>query len=96
MFALRVVEHFYVIEDILTCLIARLIDPAADALAVKQVEETLGNRIVIAVPMGDQTMFQIMLTKESGPVDAGILGTLIRMSQPSISMLSLLDGHQQF
>ncbi len=40
-------------------------------------------------------MFKIVLTKESGPVDAGILGTLIRMDQHPVLWLSPPDGHQQ-
>ena len=49
MFAFRVIEHFDVVEDVLSGLFPRLVSSAADALAFEQVEEAFGDRIVMAV-----------------------------------------------
>jgi hypothetical protein len=53
MAALRVVEHFDVIEHVRACLSARVVDLAANALALEQLEETLGHGAIVAVGAGD-------------------------------------------
>ena len=49
MFSFRVVEHFDVVEHILPCFCAGFIEPSAYPLPFEQVEEALGNGIVIGL-----------------------------------------------
>lgn len=46
---LEVVEHLDVVEDIGSGVIEGLVDLAADAFALEQLEETLGHAVVVAV-----------------------------------------------
>ena len=45
MFAFRVIEHFDVVEDVLSGLLAGYVCATLDAFTFEQVEEALGNRI---------------------------------------------------
>lgn len=49
MAALRVVEHFEVVEHVRACLSARGVDLAEDSLALEQPEETPGDCAFVAV-----------------------------------------------
>ena len=45
----RVVEHFDVIEDVLTCQFSGTVDFAFNAFAFKQLEKAFSNGIVVTV-----------------------------------------------
>jgi hypothetical protein len=49
MFALRVIEHLDVVEDILPRVISGFISSASYTFALQEVEEAFGNCIVMAV-----------------------------------------------
>ena len=76
MLALRVVEHLDVVEHILPGFGPGLVGPAPDPFALEQVEEALGNGIVVAVPAPAHRMFQIVGLQERGPIPAGELRAL--------------------
>ena len=50
-----------------------------NSLALQQLEEALGNRIVVAVSSSAHTPFQAMFPQETLPVVTGVLATLVRM-----------------
>ena len=70
MFALRVIEHLDVVEDVLPCFISGSVGSASDAFALQEVEEAFGNSVVVAVSPSAHAMFEIVLLQECGPVDA--------------------------
>ena len=71
MFAFRIVEHLDVVEYILSGVGSCLAGSASYPLSLEQVEEVLGNGIVVTVPTSAQRVFQIMLLQERCPVNAG-------------------------
>ena len=77
MFALRVVEHLYVIEHVLPCVFAGPVGSAPDPLALEQVEEALGNGVVMTVAAADHRMLKIVGAQERSPIHAGELTALI-------------------
>jgi hypothetical protein len=64
MFALRVVEHLDVVEDILSRVISSFVSSAPDAFAFPEVEEAFGNSIVMAVSSAADALFKIVLLQE--------------------------------
>lgn len=59
MLALRVAEHLDVVEHVLPCLLASSVGPTPDPLALEQVEEALGNRIVVVDPAAAHRVLQM-------------------------------------
>ena len=76
MLALRVIEHLDVIEHILPGFLAGSIGPPSDPFTLEQVEEALGDGIVVTVPSAAHGMLKIVGPQEGGPVDAGELTAL--------------------
>ena len=71
MFALRIVEHLDVVEHILSGVGSYLVGSASYPLSLEQVEEALGNGIVVTVPVPAYRVFQIVMLQERCPVHAG-------------------------
>ena len=53
-------EHFNVVEDMLSGLLEGLVSAATDPFSLEQVEEAFGNRIVVAVNASAHRMFNAM------------------------------------
>jgi hypothetical protein len=70
MFALRIVEHLDVIEDVLPCFVSDYVGSAPHTFALKEVEEALGDSVVMAVSPAAHALFEIVLLHECSPVDA--------------------------
>ncbi len=70
MLALRVVEHLDIIEDVLSCVVSGFVGSASDAFALQEVEEALGDRVVVTVSPAAHAVFEIVLFQECSPVDA--------------------------
>lgn len=70
MFALRVVEHLNVIEDVLPCFTSGFVGFASDTFSLQEIEEALGDGIVVTVASAAHRVFEIVLLQECGPVDA--------------------------
>ena len=49
MFAFRVIEHLDVVEDVLSGLFTGFVKPSSDPFTLEQVEEALGDRIVVTI-----------------------------------------------
>lgn len=81
MLAPAIVEYLDVIEHIIPCLFARPIGFAADPLALKQIEEALCHRVVVAVPASAHRVLKIAVLQKGSPIHAGELGALIRVDQ---------------
>lgn len=64
MFALRVVEHLDVVEDILTRIDSGFVCYAPDTLAPQEVEEAFRNSIVMTVSAAAHAVFEIVLLQE--------------------------------
>ncbi len=64
MLALWIVKHRGAVEHILSCFVSGFVCFTAYAFAFQQVEEALGNSIVVAVPPAAQAVFQIVLLQE--------------------------------
>ena len=73
MFALRIVEHLDVVEHILSGVGSCLVGSASYSLSLEQVEEALGNGIVVTVPVPAYRVFQIVMLQERCPVYTGEL-----------------------
>ena len=71
MFALRILEHLDVVEHILSGVGSCLVGSASYPLSLEQVEEALGNGIVVTVPVPAYRVFQIVMLQERCPVHAG-------------------------
>lgn len=76
MFTLRIIEHLDVIEHVLPRFLAGSIGSPSDPLALEQVEEALGDGIVMAVPSAAHGVLKIVGPQEGCPVDAGELAAL--------------------
>lgn len=63
-FALRVVEHFDVVEHVLASFIARTVDPSTYSLSLQKIEKALGHRIVMAVAASAHRVNQIVVLEE--------------------------------
>ncbi len=61
MFSLWVIEHLNVGEYILPRVVSGFVGFAPDGFALQEVEETLGNRVVMAVPSAAHAVFEIVL-----------------------------------
>lgn len=72
MFAFRVIEHFDVVEDVLSGLLAGFICSTPDAFPFEQVEEALSDRIVMAIPAPAHRVFDIVGPQKRRPVPAGV------------------------
>jgi hypothetical protein len=64
MIALRVVEHLDVVEGVSPCLISGFVDFASDAFAFQEVEEALGDGVVVTVSAATHAVFKIVLLQE--------------------------------
>lgn len=64
MFALRVVEHLNVVEGVSLCFISGFVDFASDAFAFQDVEEALGDGVVVKVSAAVHAVFKIVLLQE--------------------------------
>lgn len=95
MLPLRIVEHLDVIEHILSCVFACPVGPAPDPFAFEQIEEALGDCVVMTVAAAAHGMLKIVSTQECGQFHAGELTALIRMDQHLVLRLSSPDGHHQ-
>ena len=76
-----VIEHLDVVEDICPCLIARRIDPSANALSLEQLEEALCDCVVMAVVAPAHAAHHVVIAQEALPVMACELGEFNRSSQ---------------
>ena len=81
MFALRIAEHLDVVEHILSGVGSCLVVSASYPLSLEQVEEALGNGIVVTVPAPAHRVFQIVMLQERCPVHIGELRTLIGVNE---------------
>ena len=77
---LWVVEHLDVVEDIGLRIGSRGVGLAAHALALEQLEEALGHRVVVAVATSAHAADQVVLAQEGLPLVAGELSALIGMN----------------
>ena len=73
MFAFRVIEHFDVVEDVLSGVLTGFVKATPDAFAFEQVEEAFCDSVVMAVSTPTHRMFKVMSSQERGPVTAGVL-----------------------
>ena len=72
-----VIEHLDIIEHVLARLGPGPIDFPTDALALEQVEEALGHRVVMAVAASAHRRLKIVVLQERGPFHAGELRPLV-------------------
>ena len=81
MSSLRVVEHLDVVEDVRTCFVVVDVDAPLDAFAFEQLEEALGNGVVVTVTATTHAADDLVCLQEGLPVFAGELAALIRVQQ---------------
>ena len=87
--------HFLLpFEHIASCFRAGFIDLIPYPFSLEQVEEALRDRVVMAVPMTAQGVFQIVRFEERHPIHAGDLGTLVGMHQYLVLWLSAPHRHE--
>ena len=77
--AFRVVEHFDVVEHVLPCFCTRSVCSPSDPFALKQVEEALGNGVVVTISAPAFAGFEIALALECLPLTVGEPRSLIGM-----------------
>jgi hypothetical protein len=77
MLVLRIVEHLDVVGDVLPCLISGFVGSESDAFALQEIEEALGDGIVMAVAPAAHAVFKTVLFQECRPVDAGEPSALV-------------------
>lgn len=72
MLALRVIEHLDVIEHLLPGFFAGSIVSPPDPFALEQVEEALGDSIVVTVSATAHRVLKIVGAQEGDPVDVDL------------------------
>ncbi len=77
MFAFRVIEHLDVVEDVLSGLFTGFVKPSSDPFMLEQVEEALGDRIVVTISAPAHRMFKVVSPQKCRPVPTGILRALV-------------------
>ena len=75
--ALGVVKHLDVVEDIAAGQVSGLIDLAPDPLALEQLEEALGHRVVVAIAPPAHAALAVIGLQEVLPVMAAELAALV-------------------
>ena len=93
MFVLRIAEHLDVVEHILSCVGLCLVGSASYLLSLEQVEEALGNGIVVTVPAPAHRVFQVVMLQKRCPVHAGELGPLVGVNEHLALRLPAPRGH---
>jgi len=69
-FAFWIAEHFDLVEDVLPRIRSCFVYSTPDAISLEQVEKAFSNSIVMADSSPAHAVFQIVLTKECGPINA--------------------------
>ena len=85
----RVVEQLDVIEDIRPAFIVRGVDPTLDALPLEQLEEALGDGVVVAIAATAHAADDAVSREEGLPLMAGELAALIGMKDQAWRRLAL-------
>ena len=80
MIASRIVEPLYVIEYLRSGVIPCFVYLPLHSVFLKQREEGLGNRVVVAVSSPTHACFQVVILKEYTPVAGRVLHALIRVN----------------
>ena len=94
-FALRIVEHLNVFEHVLSGIVPSGVGFPSDPLTFQQLEETLGDSVVMTIAATAHAGVQIVLLKEHLPLTTGELAALIRMDRDRVLRLSPPYRHQQ-
>ena len=95
MLAFCVVEHFDVVEHVLSGIVAGVLGPTPDPFALQQLEEAFGDGIVVTVSASAHAGFQIVLAEECLRFAAVELGTLIGMHGDPTLGLASPHGYEQ-
>ena len=85
-----VVEHLDVVEHVAACGLAIDVDSATDALTLEELEEALGDGVVVAVTAAAHAGLEIVFLQEGLPVVAGQLAAVDALYVSS-SKLRLTD-----
>lgn len=83
----RVVKHFDVVKHIGPSVFPSCVRFALDSFALKQLEKTLGDGVIVAVPTPTHALLQIVGLAEIPPVIAAELTALIGMHHHRFSRL---------
>ena len=93
--ALRVVEHLDLVEHVPPGFLAGPVGATPDPLALEQVEEALGNGVIMAIAAPAHGMLEVVGFQKSGPVHDGELASLIGVDQHLGVRLPAPRGHEQ-
>jgi hypothetical protein len=74
--ALRIVEHLDIVKDILPCLVTGAVCLPPNSFPLEQLEEALGNGVIMAVPAPTHALLKIVLIQEITPIVAAELTSL--------------------
>ena len=77
MFAFRDIEHFDVVEDVLSSLLACFVGSAADKFPFEQVKEAFSDCVVMAIPAPAQGVLDVVAPQKRRSIPTGILQSLI-------------------
>jgi hypothetical protein len=81
---LWVVEHFDVVEDIASGLVAGGIDLTTNPFALEQLEKAFHHRVVMIIAALTHVGHQVVIAKEVLPVMAGELTALVRVNSEGL------------
>ncbi len=94
MFAFRVIEHFDVVKDVLSGLLAGFVCPTTNAFTLEQVEEALGDGVVMAISTPALRMLDVVGSQKRGPIPACVLRALVCVDQDRVLGFASPDGHE--
>lgn len=95
MLAFWFVEYLGLVEHILSGFGPGLVGSAPHPFSLEQIEEALGNGVVVAIPASAYCVLQIVMLQEGRPVHASEQGAMIRMDQHFGLWFSSLHGFEQ-
>ena len=93
--ALSIVENFYVVEDVGTCLVSRFVNLLLDSFLLQAAEEGFGHCIVPTVSSSTHARFELMRDTEAIPCIAAVLRSLVGMNDDRLAWATPPHHHQQ-
>lgn len=90
----RIVEHFDVVEYVLSRLFPIFVGFSLDPFPFQQLEKAFSNGVVVAIASPAHAACKIVGLQELLPITTGVLAPLIKVDYNLVLLFAAPDGHQ--